>query len=75
MHETDIPIKVLKENMDIFSLFLYNYFNKIIDFLSFLFHLKLVNITSVYKKDSEMIKGTIDQLVYYQTYQKFLKIS
>ena len=34
LHETDIPTKVLKDNMDIFSPFLLNYFNNITDFFS-----------------------------------------
>ena len=74
VHETDIPTKVLKENMDNFSPIL-NYFNSIIDFSSFPNHLKLANVTPVYIKDSRNVKETIDQLVYYQTYQKFFKIS
>lgn len=36
MHETNISTKKLKESMDIFSTFLRNYFNSIIDFLKFL---------------------------------------
>ena len=36
MRETNIPTKKLKESMDIFSTFLLNYFNSIIDFLKFL---------------------------------------
>ena len=52
MHETDIPTKVLKEIADIFSYFLLNYFNNIIDSSSFPNHLKLANITLVHKKDS-----------------------
>ena len=75
VHETDIPTKVLKENMDIFSPFLLNNFNNIIDSSSSPNHLKLANITPFTKKTHEIIKNTIDQFVYYQTYQKFLKIS
>ena len=51
VHETDIPTKVLKENMDIFSCFLLNYFNNIIDSSSLPNHLKLANITTVQKRD------------------------
>ena len=52
VHETDIPTKVMKENIDIFSPFLCNYFIHIIDSSSFPNHLKLANITPVHKKDS-----------------------
>ena len=65
----------MKENMDNFSPILLNYFNSIIDFSSFLNHLKLANVTPVHKKDSRNVKETVDQLVYYQTYQTFFKIS
>ena len=53
IHETDMPIDVLKVDMDIFSRFLLNYFNNIIDFSSFPYHLKLVNTAPVHKKDSQ----------------------
>ena len=53
MHETDIPTKVLKENMDIFSPFLLSYFKKVIDSSSFSNYLKLANITPAHKKDSK----------------------
>ena len=56
VHETDILTKVLKENMDIFSPFLLNYFNNIIDSSSSPNHLKLANITPVHKKDSRNYK-------------------
>ena len=61
--------------MDNFSPILLNYFNSIKDFSSFLNHLKLANVTPVHKKDSRNVKETVDQLVYYQTYQTFFKIS
>ena len=38
--------------MDIFSPFLLNYFNNLIDSLSFQSYLKLANLTPVHKKDS-----------------------
>ena len=51
-YETDIPTKVLKENIDIFPPFHLNYFNNTIDSSNFPNLLKLANITPVHKKDS-----------------------
>ena len=56
VHETDIPTKVLKENLDIFSLFFVNYFNNVIDSSIFPNHLIVANITLVRKKDSQKNK-------------------
>ena len=53
VHENDMPIDVLKENMDICSHYLLNYFGNIIDFSSSLYHLKLVNTTPVREKDTK----------------------
>ena len=78
VHETDMPIEILKENINIFSLFLLNCFNNIIDFPGFPYHLKLANTTPAHKKDFQNDKGNyrpVSLLVYYQTYQKLLKIS
>ena len=54
--ETDGPTEVLKENSDIFSSFLLNHFNSIVDSSSSPNPLKLANITSVHKKDSRNVK-------------------
>ena len=50
VHETEIPTKASKGSMKIFSPFLSNYFNNIINSSSFQNHLKLANITLVHKK-------------------------
>ena len=75
VHETDIPTKVLKEKMVIFSPFLLSYFHNIIDSSSFSNHLKLANITPVYKKDSRMIKVTIYQctIKHIKSFWKYLE--
>ena len=52
MHETDIPTKLLKENIDIFSPFLLSYFKNLINSSSFPNNLKLANTTPAHKKDS-----------------------
>ena len=48
--EDDIPTKIIKENSDIFSNFIYQGFNNMIDVCIFPASLKLANITPVYKK-------------------------
>ena len=53
MHEIDISVNVLKESMVIFSNFLLNYFNNIIDPSSFPNHFRLANVTPIHKKDSQ----------------------
>ena len=54
---SDIPIKVLKENSDIFSDFLCNSFNNSIKLSTFPEFLKHADITSLYKKGKKNIKG------------------
>ena len=51
--EDDIPTKIIKENSDIFSNFIYQSFNNMIDVCIFPTSLKLVNTTPVYKKGSK----------------------
>ena len=54
---SDIPIKVLKENSDIFSNFLCNSFNNSIKLSTFPEILKHADITPLYKKGKKDIKG------------------
>ena len=54
---SDIPIKVLKENNDIFSNFLCNSFNNSIKLSTFPEILKHADITPLYKKGKKDIKG------------------
>ena len=53
--EDDIPTKIIKEN-SIFSSFIYQSFNNMIDVCIFPTSLKLANITPVYKKGSKNSK-------------------
>ena len=48
--DNDIPTKIIKENVDIFSNFIFQSFNNMIDVCIFQKSLKLVNITHVFKK-------------------------
>ena len=54
--EDDIPTKIIKENSDIFSNFLCQSFNNMIDVCIFPTSLKLANVTPVYKKGSKNSK-------------------
>ena len=54
--EDDIPTKIIKENSDIFSNFICQSFNNMIDVCIFPTSLKLANITPVYKKGSKNSK-------------------
>ena len=54
--EDDLPTEIIKENSDIFSNFIYQSFNNMIDVFIFPTSLKLADITSVYKKSSKNSK-------------------
>ena len=54
---SDIPIKLLKENVDIFSDFVYTSFSSSINMSKFPENLKLADITPAYKKGKKDIKG------------------
>ena len=54
--KNDTPAKLIKKNSDIFSNFIYQSSNKMIDVCIFPTSLKLANITPVYKKDSQNSK-------------------
>ena len=50
--DSDIPVKVLKENADFLAEYLYIFFNEAIESSKFLSSLKQANITAVFKKCS-----------------------
>ena len=70
--EDDIPTKIIKENSDIFSNFIYQSFNNMTDVCIFLTSLKLANITPVYKKGSKNSKENY-RLVSCQISKNFMK--
>ena len=63
--ENDIPIKLIKENKELFSSVLSRRFNFYTDKASFPNSLKQADITPVHKKMTQMIKTTIDKSAYY----------
>ena len=48
--ESDIPVKIIKENLDIVSNFVYNNFNNSLFSSNFPSYLKNANITPIFKK-------------------------
>ena len=56
-HSSDIPTKILKQNVDFFSPFILDYVNKSISSSTFPSILKLADIIPVYKKDSRYEKS------------------
>ena len=54
--EDDIPTKIIKENSNIFSNFIYQSFNSMTDVCIFPTSLKLANTTPIYKKGSKNSK-------------------
>ena len=56
-HSSDIPAKILKQNLDFFSSFILDNVNKSIASSTFTSILKLTDIIQVYKKDSRYEKS------------------
>ena len=56
-YSSDIPTKILKQNVDFFSHFILYYVNKSISSSNFLSILKLTDIIPVYKRDSRYEKS------------------
>ena len=74
-HSSDIPTKILKQNVDFFSPFTLGYVKKSISSYTFPSILKFGDIIPVYKKDSRYEKKlTIGQSVSYQIYLKSLEM-
>ena len=71
--EDDIPTKRIKENSDIFSNFIYQNFNNMIDVCIFLRSLKLANITRAYKKVQRIQRKITGRQVSCQISQNFTK--
>ena len=72
-HNTDVPIKIVKANADLFSIFVSNAFNESVFSCKLLSVLEFADVTPVHKKNQGLKNLTINQLVYYLIFQKFLK--
>ena len=62
--DTDIPTEIVKENADIFANVLVSNFNDSLEKSNFPAILKNASVTSVFKKVTEILRITIDQLAY-----------
>ena len=67
-----LPARILKGNSDL-PVILYNNFNNCISSCEFPDQLKLADVSPVYKKGEGMIRLTIAQSVFFQSYRKFMK--
>ena len=54
--KTDIPIKIVKENVDVISHFLYHNYNNTLSCSTFATGMKYVDVTSIHKKDDKTEK-------------------
>ena len=54
--KTDIPIKIVKENVDIISHFLYHNCNNTLSCSTFATGMKYIDVTSIHKKDDKTEK-------------------
>ena len=70
---TDIPVRILKQNSDIFGNHICDFFHENIDKGVFPSILKNANITPVFKKVLEDQKTITDRLVYFQLSLKYLR--
>ena len=70
---SDIPIKILKENVDIFSDFVCNSFASSINMSRFPENLKLADITPLYKKGKKDVKGNYRPVSILPNLSKILK--
>ena len=73
MYSKDVPAKTVKANADLFSIFVSNVLNEFVISSTLLSVLKLADVKPVHKKNQGFKKRTIEQLVYYLSFQKFLK--
>ena len=53
----DIPVKIIKENKDLISYFVYNNFNNALSSSQYQNGLKYVHVTPVFKKDDKFDKS------------------
>ena len=82
--KADIPVRIVKENIDIVSYFLYHNFNSSLSCSTFLTAMKYAEVTPIYKKDDKTDKENYcpitilsnlskvyERLMYNQTYPYF----
>ena len=73
IQQTDIPVKIVKANGDIFSEFIMHSFNERISTVRFPDISKVQGLNQFSRKNLELIKKTTDLLAFYLESVKFLK--
>ena len=63
-HSNDVPTNIVKENADLFSVFVPNAFNESVISCKFLSVLKLAAVKPVHKKNPRLEKGIAPKIVY-----------
>ena len=66
IQESDIPVKLIKENSDLFTEIICKYFNEFLEKSKFPDCLKLANVTPVFKKGVYTSKRILDELGFCQ---------
>ena len=54
--KTDIPVRIIKENIDIFSYFMYHYFNNSLSCSTFITSMRYAEVTPTHQKDDQTDK-------------------
>ena len=74
VYDSDIPVKILKENADFFADYIYLQFNEAVDSSKFAdFFLSLQTLQQYLSKVHEIKRKTTGQSVFCLSFQKFLK--
>ena len=73
VRQSDIPTKIVKMNVDIFSELLYFEVYETIEFSTFPFCMKLADVTPVYKKGNRSVKDNYRPVSILPNLQKFSK--
>ena len=73
VQDTDIPVKILKENADYFAEHICLQFNETICSSKFPTSFKFANVTPVFKQVSRNQKDNLDQSTSYESFQKYLE--
>ena len=73
IQNTDIPVKIVKQNADIFEGYICNFFNVCVDKSRFPSALKHAKFTPVFKKETRDLKKTTDRWIFCLSSPKFFK--
>ena len=71
--ESEMPIKITKDNLDLVSDFVYNDFNNSLLSSNFPSYLKNADVTSIFKRKTKPTLRIIVQYVFCLMYRKYMK--